>query len=184
MSKIRVIDDLLTVNLLDVASCHQKMWELLKDSLEEMDFNAAVKNRSISFKEELKISTKSINNFNWIARTRDGQAPFQIDAQFHCDKKCGTTHVANLVICLNNREAIGSNFLKLEIAALREIRLNKVEIDDSNVVGFLVTLSRELLDEGGWDPSYADSSEYANAAKTIYKPILRSNILGLRIHQV
>jgi hypothetical protein len=159
------------------------MWETLKESLGQIDFSTAVKNRSISFKEALKKSTENLNNFTWISRNRDGQAPFQIDARYVCGRKCGTVHIINLVVCLNNREAIGSNFLKLETAAIREIRTSKEVLDDANVAGFLATLSRELLDEGGWDPSYADSSEYANAIKTYYKPLLKSNILGLRIHQ-
>ena len=184
MSKIRVIDDFLTVSLSELTQCHQEMWDLLKESIGEFDFSAAVKNRSISFKESLRKSTENIQGFSWIARTRDGLAPFQIDAKFVCNEKCGSIHIINFVVCLNNREAIGSNFLKLEAAAIRDIRLSKEEIDDLNVVGFLVSLSRELLDIGGWDPSYADSSEYANAVKSYYKPILRSRILGLRIHQV
>lgn len=183
MANIRVIDDALTISLDDISECHLSMWEQLKDAISEIDFNSAVKNRSISFKESLRKSTGTLINFTWIARTRDGQAPFQIDARFVCDSNCGSLHVINLVICLNNREAIGSNFLKLETAAIREIRTDVHELDDSNILGLLVSLSRDLLDEGGWDPSYADSSEYANAAKTYYKPLLRSNIIGLRIHQ-
>lgn len=183
MANIRVIDDALTSTLDEISPCHLVMWETLKEAIGGIDFNSAVKNRSVSFKESLRKSTENLKNFTWIARTRDGQAPFQIDARFVCDEKCESIHVVNLVICLNNREAIGSNYLKLETAAIREIRSDLHDLDDSNILGLLVSLSRELLDEGGWDPSYADSSEYANAVKSYYKPLLRSNIIGLRIHQ-
>ena len=183
MPNLRIIDDSITADLSDISICFNKIWGELKDSVSVIDANSAISQRSTTFKGQIKDRTEKLKGFQWIPRSRDVQAQFQIDAQYHCDNKCGTEHIVNFVLCLNNREAIGTNFLKLEIAALKEIRLaTKYELTDDNILGIIISLDRDLLDKGGWDPAYADASEYSNAGKTFYRQLLKSNVISMRIH--
>ena len=180
---MRIIQEMLTLTSSELDSCLNESLSKIQDVLSEVDFNQAIEDRSNSMRRLIKESTEGIKGFEWIPRTRDGQAPFLIDAKFSCDGKCGSLHIMNFVICLNNREAIGTNFLKLEVAALGEIRKYQVsEVSDSNILGVLITLDQDVLSLGNWDPSYADSSEYSGGLKKFYKTLMKSNIVNLRIH--
>jgi hypothetical protein len=157
---------------------------MVQNALSEIDFNVAISDRSNSMRKSIKEHTENLNGFVWIPRTRDGQAPFSIDARLTCSGDCASIHILNIVICLNNREAIGTNFLKLEVAALSEIRkFQEKEVLDSNLLGVLITLDSDVLSLGKWDPSYADSSEYSAGMRKFYKSFFKSNITNLRIHQ-
>jgi len=183
--KLKAISDSVGISPEDLAPCLMKFWETLQESISNIDFDAAIKSRSTSMKSEIKNATSSIKKLTWISRTRDGQAVFQLDAKYECDSTCGESHVVNIVVCLNNREAIGTNFLKLEIASIRELRASNVEgFSDNHVLGLLITFDQNLLSLGGWDQSYAFSSEYASAYKMNYRPVLKSNILIFRLHAV
>lgn len=180
---MRVISEELTVSISDIDTCLIALHDEIQSTLTTIDFKLATSDRSNSMKLALRDATEPLKKFKWIARTRDGQAPFSIDASYSCNKKCGSFHIVNIVVCLNNRETIGSNFLKIEVAALAEIRkYQDVEILDSNVLGILITLDRDVLSTGHWDPAYADSSEYAAALRKFYKPFIKSNIISLRFH--
>ena len=181
---MRLVEESLTCTISNLDPCLQKSFGIIKNALSEIDFNEAIADRSNTMRKLLKEFSEGLKGFEWIPRTRDGQAPFSIDARFTCDKKCGSIHILNLVICLNNREAIGTNFLKLEVAALAEIRkFQEEEVLDSNLLGILITLDRDVLTLGKWDPSYADSSEYSAGMRRFYKALFKSNIINLRIHQ-
>lgn len=183
--KLKSISDSVGITPEDLSKCFIEFWESLQDSLSHVDLDSAIKSRSTSMKTEIRKATSGIERLNWIPRTRDGQAVFQLDAKYICDFSCGESHIANIVICLNNREAIGTNFLKLEIASTREIRTSSVEgFSDNNVLGVLITFDQELLSLGGWDQSYAFSSEYASAYKMNYRQVLKSNIMMMRLHAV
>jgi len=180
---LRVIGEELTISMADIDPCLVALHDEIQASFSRIDFNLAISDRSNSMRLALKDSTSALNRFKWIPRTRDGQAPYSIDASYVCDKRCGSLHIVNIVICLNNRETIGSNFLKIEVAALAEIRkYQDVEILDSNILGILVTFDRDVLSIGQWDPAYADSSEYAAALRKFYKPFIKSNVSSLRFH--
>lgn len=73
-------------------------------------------------------------------------------------------------LALNNREAIGSNFAKVNISLLH--RQPSVE----KRFGVLITASRDFLDKGGWDRAYADTSEYRR-----FFEIGMSEMLGVEI---
>jgi hypothetical protein len=181
---MRIIEESLTCVTSELDQCLQNTLSKLQGTLSEIDFNSAIADRSNSMRKLIKDSTETLKGFDWIPRTRDGQAPFSIDAKYVCNGECKSSHILNIVICLNNREAIGTNFLKLEVAALSEIRrFQENEILDSNILGVLISLDRDVLTLGNWDPSYADSSEYSGGMRKFYKSLLKSNITNLRIHQ-
>lgn len=181
---MRIIEESLTCLTSELDTCLQNSLSKLQDALAGIDFGSAIADRSNSMRKSIRDSTGNLKGFEWIPRTRDGQAPFSIDGRYVCNGECNSMHILNIVICLNNREAIGTNFLKLEVAALSEIRrFQETEVVDSNILGVLISLDRDVLTWGKWDPSYADSSEYSGGMRKFYKSLLKSNITNLRIHQ-
>jgi len=180
---LRVISEELTTSISELELCLVNMHNEIIDAFSKVGTSAAISERSDSMKKLLQESTAALKLFKWIPKTRDGQAPFQVDAVYRCSGECKSMHVINIVICLFNREAIGTNFLKLEISALAEIRTyQKVEMADSNILGILLTFDKDLLALGRWDNSYAASSEYTVGLRKFYKPFMRSNITSLRVH--
>lgn len=79
-----------------------------------------------------------------------------------------------LELCLNNREAIGTNFMKLSAAL-------DARSESSQGLAVLITLSRALLDFGGWDKSYGDTSEYIELFNLAYGQYMRNNVLILSL---
>ena len=181
---MRLIEESLTYDVSELDSCLNSSLTKIQSALSVIDLNSAIADRSNSMRKLIKEHTQEIKGFDWIPKTRDGQAPFSIDAKYVCNGECNAIHIVNLVICLNNREAIGTNFLKLEVAALAEIRkFHEKEVTDSNLLGILLTLDRDVLSLGKWDPSYADSSEYSAGMRKFYKAFFNSNITNVRVHQ-
>ena len=83
---------------------------------------------------------------------------------------------AGIELCLNNREAIGTNFSKLASY------LNRREEFSSHRLSIVITLSRELLNHGGWDKSYGDSVEYNEAFDLIYGEFSSGNVVNLTLY--
>ena len=181
---MRIVEESLTCVFSELDLCLQSSLLKIQSALSEIDLNSAIEDRSNSMRKLIREQTEKIKGFEWIPKTRDGQAPFLTDAKFICNGECKSIHVINIVMCLNNREAIGTNFLKLEVAALAEIRkFQEVEVLDSNLLGVLITFDRDVLALGNWDPAYADSSEYSAGMRKFYKTLFNSNITNLRTHQ-
>ncbi len=81
-------------------------------------------------------------------------------------------------VAFNNREAIGTNFLKLE-AFGRHLGLNQ-----DCPFGILIAPTRSLLEFGGWDSAYADNLEYQSLRNSTYKPILSLPAVIVELHGV
>ena len=81
-------------------------------------------------------------------------------------------------LAFNNRESIGTNFLKLATA------LRTREGSESKRVGVLIAPTRELLDRGGWDKSYGDSAEYQALFQAGYGEILNINLVIIELHAI
>ncbi len=79
------------------------------------------------------------------------------------------THFLNIELCFNNRESAGTNFLKLSAAS----EFQKDSGSDFSL-GLLLVPKRELLDLGGWDSSYGDSTEYS----FYYKEAFQKSLFG------
>lgn len=80
--------------------------------------------------------------------------------------KCDHIHRFLLEFCFDNRQAIGSNILKFEVAskAARESNYFPVPI--------LVCADAEALKLFGWDGSIAGASEYEYALRVVYREIV------------
>jgi hypothetical protein len=188
--RIRILEDEISVLVEDLEECHKLLVKEIQTSLKSVDIQRGLKNRSRSLKAEIKKSTSSLSAYKWAKHSiftdrslKKASAGYLLDARAECSLNCGSFHQVNVVICLNNREAIGTNFLKLEVAAVQEIRNHQVqELSDRNILGILITLDREMLDFGGWDGAYADSSEYSLAYNLAYKSVIKSQVISLQLH--
>jgi len=188
ISRIRTLDEALSTEFDSLSNCYKEFWNDLSHAISSLDVRKVTAEKSKSFKLGLMESTESIASLNWYLKEkeRDRSGPFKLDGFYSCSGNCGSKHFVNIVLCLFNREAIGTNFLKLEAAALKNIRFFKeLDLNDDNVIGLLITFDRNFLESENypnWDSSYADATEYKNAYKNYYKSLIRSNIISMRLH--
>jgi hypothetical protein len=188
--RLRIIEDEISIAIDELEKCHKSLVEELKINLSSLDIQRGLRNRSKSLKQEIQQSNSSSSAFKWVKHSifsdrslTKASAGYLIDARAECSQNCGSFHQVNIVICLNNREAIGTNFLKLEVAAVQEIRNHQNQpLTDKNVLGLLITLDREMLNFGGWDGAYADATEYVFAYNLAYRSVIKSQIIGLQLH--
>jgi hypothetical protein len=192
MNSVRIVEDAMSVESLELHSCLNELLGFIRGQFQTINPELAITQRSESFKKAIADSLKSIKGVVWEKNSvfqnpslNDVPAIFKLDGQAECDGTCNSMHKINFVLCLNNRESIGTNFLKLEIAALDLIRNSRsTSIFDENILGVLITLDSNVLELGKWDASYANANEYKFAYKHAYKNLLRSNILALQFHFV
>jgi hypothetical protein len=192
MSQIRIIEDELNTQYAVLHPCLISLKDSLRHSLEEIDIESAIQQRSESFKKCLSDAFVRSTTVEWSKTSifenpalNDVPAIFRLDGKAKCSGSCGSIHRLNIVLCLNNREAIGSNFLKLEIAAYEQIRYaEKIAIYEENILGVLLTLDTAVLESGNWDNSYANANEYTFAFKHAYRGNMRSNLTSMQIHSI
>ncbi len=192
MNSIRIIVDEMSINLADLEPCLENIWSDVKGIFQTLDVVSSLRTRSESLKHAINFAMSGHPNLKWEKSSifhdsslLDVPAIYRLDGRGTCSDSCGSRHYLNFVLCLNNRESIGTNFLKLEIAAKEDIRHQKgIEIFDRNILGVLVTLNDGMLRAGGWDSSYASSNEYTFAYKHAYRQIIKSNIIGMQLHLI
>ena len=192
MTTIRMVEDEMTISSVGVHPCFRRIIDIIREQFQSIDSADLIRQRSESFKKVLADSLKSVGEITWSKGSvfqnpalSDVPAIFKLDGHAECDRTCQSNHRINFVLCLNNRESIGTNFLKLEIAALDSIRNSRDNsLYDENILGILLTLDSSVLETGNWDSSYAAASEYTFAFKHAYKNLLKSNILALQFHYI
>ena len=192
MSSIKVIEDEMSIKFNELDPCLQSLWTEIKEIFQSLDVHKAIRQRSESFKSAISLGIDGQQNFVWEKASvfhdqslLDVPAIYRLDGKISCNGKCGSFHKVNLVLCLNNRESIGTNFLKLETAAQEDIRNYKpIEIFDRNILGVLIAFNESLLKEGAWDSSYGNADEYTFAYKHAYRRIVKSNIIGMQLHLI
>ena len=81
-------------------------------------------------------------------------------------------------LCFNNREAIGTNLLKLDMA------LSSRKSTGGEGLAVVVAPTRELLNQGGWDKAYGDASEYWHLLSTGILRYLKADVLLIELHAV
>ena len=192
MTAIRIVEDELSISSVSVNPCFRRMIDIIREQFQSIDSASLIRQRSESFKKVLADSFESVSEITWSKSSvfrnpamSDVPAIFKLDGHAECDRTCQTIHRINFVLCLNNRESIGTNFLKLEIAALDLIRNSRDNsLYDENILGILLTLDSSVLETGKWDSSYAAASEYTFAFKHAYKNLLNSNMLAMQFHYI
>lgn len=101
-------------------------------------------------------------------------AGYRVDRLYRTSNQC----LIATELAFNNRESIGTNFLKLATALISR------ESNPSKRAGVLIAPTRELLDRGGWDRSYGDSAEYEALFRAGYGGILNVNLVILELHGI
>jgi hypothetical protein len=192
MSNIRITENEMTASFENLDQCHLDLSNDLKLKLEKIDVQRAISERSKSFKIEIEKLFEDNSSVVWRKHSVftspaliDVPAGLQLDARGTCSGACESFHQLNIVLCLNNREIIGTNFLKLEVSAKEEIRNHRtIPIYDSNILGVLITFNDSILKAGNWDPAYANSNEYTFAYQHGYRGLIQSNILAMQLNLV
>jgi hypothetical protein len=154
--------------------CEGTLFEHLVMELSKLNPLNFIGKRSRGLKSELKAfgdsGPKSSHRFRWTsdilitdATGMDKDANFTATGLMAC-QDCDTPRKVYVHLAVNNREAIGTNLLRANLAA-----------ESSTAPGALVliTLGRELLDLGGWDRSYGDTKEFIIQYKLGYGSALK-----------
>ena len=91
------------------------------------------------------------------------------------EKDCQERHLLSVEICFDNRQTIGTNLLKMEMARREFLKQGKGE-----TLGLLIVASRQTLRDGGWDNSVGSSEEYETALISGYGSLIRCPV-GLHV---
>ncbi len=101
-----------------------------------------------------------------------GRTSFEVDfAKIFRQMGCGADHQVLFELAFDNRQAVGSNLLKMEVASRKHAMASGGGIS----FGILLCPGSNILTERGWDPAVGTSAEYENALLVGYKGILNSN---------
>jgi hypothetical protein len=79
---------------------------------------------------------------------------------------CSHLHRFFVEFCFDNRQAIGSNILKFEVASRNAIQFNL------DPIPILICAEQDTLKHFGWDGSIANANEYEHALRIAYKDII------------
>ena len=163
-------------------SCFEQILSELISIFENMSLPELIGNRTRGIQKALEDGRLNKSKISWgkfsIVSPSTGvsqKSIFKLDGVGVCN--CGK-HKISIVLCLNNREALGTNLLKTKLADRFFTSNSEVE----ETTGILLCLSRETLNLGGWDKSYADSSEYVEAFRGAYFEMIRNPLVVLEIH--
>lgn len=81
-------------------------------------------------------------------------------------KDCPHAHRFFVEFCFDNRQAIGSNILKFEVASRAAIEFNL------DPIPILICAEQETLKHFGWDGSIASANEYEHALRVAYSDVV------------
>ena len=99
-----------------------------------------------------------------------GRTGFEVDfLKIFRETPCGQAHPAVMELAFDNRQAIGTNLLKLEVAAAGAQNTSQIGF------GILVCPGDNILKVRGWDGAVGASSEYESAIRDGYSGILKSS---------
>jgi len=163
--------------------CHAEMLVLFRNHMSELPNLKAISGKRKAFEAHLG-GFKEIGILNDVglqARTRvlagdegvPAKAIHEIDLQIVCNSACGFLHSFNVELCVSNREAIGTNFLKLEVFSSSNPQLSHL--------GVLLCPDRKYFKESNMDPSYGDDDEYIIAHQLAYHNVLQGQLVVLTI---
>ncbi len=88
-------------------------------------------------------------------------------------------HFVNIELALNNREATGTNLLKLE--SITQIQAAR---GAASSLGILICLTKSLKDSADMDKSYATAADYSEFMNKSWKIVIKSRILIIELHDV
>lgn len=147
------------------SSCEDSMIDAISAHFSTLDARQAILRRTAAISGHFADVSKRASLDSRIQFRRKeyvlGSGPrVSTRANFYCDMTavCGCVGAKQsktfFELCFNNREAIGTNFLKLDAAR------RNCELPDKQAQCVLICPSESLLRAGNWDPAYADADEY------------------------
>lgn len=165
-------------------SCHAEMIEVLRSHFEALSQLKAVSGKRKGFENHLKSliekgKENAESNSKILGSVLAGEegvpnkSNYEIDLRIVCNENCGSKHAVNVELCIQNREAIGTNFLKLEVFA----NLNP----ETDHIGVLLCPDRRYFKESNMDAAYGDDDEYIVAHQLSYHTVLTSKMLILTL---
>jgi hypothetical protein len=91
-------------------------------------------------------------------------------------ESCNHLHRFFVEFCFDNRQAIGSNILKFEVASRGALEASFMPVP------ILICADSDALKHFGWDSSIASANEYEYALRVVYRNIINhpAIILALR----
>ena len=104
-------------------------------------------------------------------------ANYMLDAM-HDFQSSGCSHIHRFLIefCFDNRQAIGSNILKFEVASRTAVEANFLPVP------ILICADSEALKHFGWDGSIASADEYEYALRVVYRGVMLYPPIILALH--
>lgn len=163
-------------------NCFESVISELISIFENMSLPELLGNRTRGIQKSLEDGRLNKTRISWGKFATVGPSTgvsqksiFKLDGVGSCS--CGK-HNISIVLCLNNREAIGTNLLKAELA--NHFFTTKSAIQENT--GVMICLSRETLNLGGWDKAYADASEYAESFRGAYFQMITKPLVVLEVH--
>jgi len=153
--------ELTTISIVD-ASLKKISFDAEPLSSAPKKISAWIKNFALEFEwiESFRINPEIPRDFPIANYTMDGVLD-QYDAE------CGHHHRFLIQTCFDNRQAIGTNLLKFEMAKKQFCRTER-----HKVLPIIVCADSDVLKIYKWDNSVASSSEYELALRSAYKDIL------------
>ena len=119
-------------------------------------------------------------NDNWIMNSlvKPQYSQFKTKTNFIIDWKnaerldgCKKSHNLHLEICFDNRQAIGTNLLKMEIAS------RELDNGSASSVGVIIAAERDFLRKFGWDNAIGSSQEYIDSYNHGYGGVIETPIV-------
>jgi hypothetical protein len=163
-------------------TCFEPLISELSSIFEHMSLPELLGNRTRGIQKTLEDGRLSKTRISWGKFTTVGPSTgvsqksiLKLDGVGSCS--CGK-HIISIVLCLNNREAIGTNLLKVELAN----NFFSINSATQETTGVMICLSRETLNLGGWDKAYADASEYAESFRGAYFQLVKNPLVVLEVH--
>ena len=168
----------------EMHSCHSEMISVLRSHFDDLTQLKAVSGKRKAFENHLNALVKrggefAESNLEFFGNVLAGEegvpdkSNFEIDIRIVCRGNCGLKHTVNVELCIQNREAIGTNFLKLEVFA----KLNP----DMDHLGILICPDRRFFKESNMDSAYGDDDEYIVAHQLSYHTVMSSKMLILSL---
>jgi hypothetical protein len=172
-------------DVFSISDAESDLIELLKNSFAPLQINDVILKKSeaiSSFFSKINLGTEYEVSNN-VPITLDGGSA-RVLANLRIDKiiKISTEssdRFVNIELALNNREATGTNLLKLEsISQIQSAR------GAESSLGILICLTNSLKDSAEMDKSYATGADYSDFMKKSWKIVIRSRILIIELHDV
>jgi hypothetical protein len=163
--------------------CHLNLVRNVRTSSEAVNRNSILANKGKALNQHFFRQGKSFSPFAFEDKFQISAGTFPQSAKSNaivnlfgkCDQSCGQTHLAAVEWCVDNRIAIGANFLKHEVLHRR------FGSDSAQYLGVLIALDSELIIASGMSSAVASASEYLVHYEELYQPMITSSLAVINL---